>query len=103
MVAVLLPDLAVGFDDGGRCGIVNAVEEPAAQDLDGFVFFRGVEQRGLAGRDALGLFHLIGDELVFIAIGIGGLAAFADRQRVDHHAFGELSTALNSAVRKAVS
>ncbi len=82
---MLLPDLAVGFDDGGRCGIVNAVEEPAAQDLDGFVFFRGVEQRGLAGRDALGLFHLIGDELVFIAIGIGGLAAFADRQRVDHH------------------
>ena len=81
---MLLPELAIGFDDGGRCGIVDAVEEPAAEDLDRFVFLGRIEQRGFAGRDALGLFHLIGDKLVFIAVGVGGLAAFADREGIDH-------------------
>jgi hypothetical protein len=63
--------------------LVDLPEQAAAQDLDGFVVLSWVQEGGLAGRDALGLGHLVGNELILVGIGIDAFAVLADGKRVN--------------------
>jgi hypothetical protein len=43
VVAMAIPELAVGVDNLGGAGVVDVGEQAPAQDADGLVFLRGVE------------------------------------------------------------
>ena len=88
LVAVFGPQLAVGVDHRANAIVVDALEQAAAQHLRQFVVFGGVQQRGFAGGNALRLRHPVGHELVFLAVGVGGLAVAAKRQGVNQRCVG---------------
>ena len=82
-LAVCCPERAVRFDRGLDARSVDVLEQAPAQHLDGLVLFGRIEQRGLARRHALRFAHLIGDELVLLAVGVARPSVLADRERVD--------------------
>ena len=77
------PQLLVGVDHRGKRSAVDGLEQAPEQYLDGLVLFGGVEQGGLARGHALRLRHPVADELVLLAVGVGGAAILANRQGVD--------------------
>ena len=62
-ILVASPQLAVGGDDLGRLGVVDMLEQAPPEHLHGLIFFRRIQERRLAGRDALDLRHPVRDEL----------------------------------------
>ncbi len=78
------PQSAVVVGDRGAGIRIDALEQAPPQHLDRFVVRGRVEQGRLAGGDALGFGHLVGDEAVLLAVGVRRAAvSLADRQRVD--------------------
>ena len=77
------PERSVGFDGWQGLGGVNLAEQAAKENLNGFVVLGGIEERGLAGRDALRFGHFVGDELVLGAVGVARLALFANGEGVN--------------------
>ena len=82
-IAVCCPERAVPFDRGLDARSVDALEQAPAQHLDGLVLFGRIEQRGLARGHALRFAHLIGDELILLAVGVARPSVLADREGVD--------------------
>ena len=77
------PQAAVGVHYVPGLRFVDLLEQAPAQDLDRLVLLGRVEQRRLARRHALRLRHPVGDELVLLAVRIGGPPVLADREGVD--------------------
>ena len=77
-----VPALLVGLDNLFHAFFFNGLKEPSAEHADCLVLAGGIQEGGLASRDLLQLRHGVGDELVFVAVGVGGLMFFADGQRV---------------------
>ena len=73
----------IGGDGAARGVLVDRLEQAAPQHLSGLVLLGRIEQRRLAGRDALGLGHPVGDELVLRRVRVHRPAFLADGQRVD--------------------
>ena len=86
-VSMLAPQALIGGDWAGLL-LVNALEQPSAQHLRGFIVLGGVQQGGFAGGNAFRLRHPVGHELIFLAVGVAGLAIAANRQGVNQRGVG---------------
>ena len=79
------PQRAVSVHRLGGKILIDGLKQAAAQDQDGLVIFGWVQQSGLAGRHALRLSHLFGQELVLLCIGVLCFAISANCQRVNQN------------------
>ena len=77
-----VPALLVGLDHLFNACFFNCLKEAAAEHVDCFALAGGIQEGGLASGDLLQLCHGVGDEFVFVAVGVRGPMVFADGQRV---------------------